>query len=103
MQDERDIVVFEDEEGGEFELEVVDYFTYKEQEYVILVDADAQEHEHEHAPGEECDCEDTDMYIMKVIVDGEFEEFMPVEEDMLEELCKVVEEHYSEIAEDDEN
>ena len=41
MQDERDIVVFTDDEGNDFELEVMDYFFYNGQEYAVLSDADA--------------------------------------------------------------
>ena len=48
MQDERDIVVFTDDEGNDFELEVMDYFFYNGEEYAVLSDADA----------EECDCEE---------------------------------------------
>ena len=41
MQEERDIVVFTDDEGNDFELEVMDYFFYNGQEYAVLSDADA--------------------------------------------------------------
>ena len=50
MQDERDIVVFTDDEGNDFELEVMDYFFYNGQEYAVLSDADAE--------GEACGCEE---------------------------------------------
>ena len=56
MQDERDIVVFTDDEGNDFELEVMDYFFYNGQEYAVLSDAEDAE----------CGCEecahDEDVY-----------------------------------------
>ena len=90
MCDERDVVVFTDDEGKEFELEVVDYFEYEDQEYAVLMDT------------EECDCEDecceheTEVYIMKIVVNGEMEEFLPADEDKMEELIKVVEARFEE-------
>lgn len=36
MEDlDKDIVVFNDEEGNEIELEVVDYFDYENEEYAV--------------------------------------------------------------------
>ena len=90
MCDERDVVVFTDDEGKEFELEVVDYFEYEDQEYAVLMDT------------EEYDCEDecceheTEVYIMKIVVNGEMEEFLPADEDKMEELIKVVEARFEE-------
>ena len=92
MQDERDIVVFTDDEGNDIELEVVDYFFYNGQEYAVLTDpeeegeCDCCDHE-----GEECDCcdGDQDVYIMKIEqVDDDMEEFIPVEDDAL--LAKLI-------------
>ena len=85
MEEERDVVVFSDDEGNEFELEVIDYFDHEDQEYAVLMDT------------EDCDCEDeeceheTEVYIMKVVVNGEMEEFLPADEDKMEELIKIVE------------
>ncbi len=85
MEEERDVVVFSDDEGNEFELEVIDYFDHEDQEYAVLMDTEA------------CDCEDeeceheTEVYIMKVVVNGEMEEFLPADEDKMEELIKIVE------------
>ena len=73
MEEERDVVVFSDDEGNEFELEVIDYFDHEDQEYAVLMDT------------EDCDCEDeeceheTEVYIMKVVVNGEMEEFLPAD------------------------
>lgn len=86
---ERDIVVFTDEENNEFELDVVRYFEHKGQEYAVLMDFAASCHEDDNCD-DCCDCE-ADMYIMKIVENGEFEEFLPVEEEIFDELVQVVE------------
>ena len=110
MEEERDLVVFSDDEGNEFELEIVDYFDYEGQECAVLVDPESGcgcgcgcecddeecegEHEHEHEHGAE-------VYIMKIVVNGEYEEFLPADEDKMEALSKIVEERF-EAMDDDE-
>lgn len=97
-----DIIEMTDDEGNTILMQVVDYFYYNGEEYVILTDSinddecDCEEchHEHEHDEQCACGCEDCDeaeeitCYIMKVIestVDGEeVEEFVPVEDQALE-------------------
>ena len=95
-----DVVSFTDEDGKEFEMELIDEFDYKGETFVVLAELNEDDECGEdcacegHADGEECDCEDTEdsLYIMKVSrVNGE-EEFLPVEEAMLQELISVVEE-----------
>ena len=54
MEEERDFVVFTDDDGNDFELDVIDYFDYKGEEYAVLIDAN-QECDCENE--EECDCE----------------------------------------------
>ena len=99
MQDERDIVVFTDDEGNDFELEVMDYFFYNGQEYAVLSDADAEgeacgceecAHDHDECDDEECGCGDQEVYIMKIEqMDDDMEEFVPVEDDaLLEKLAE---------------
>lgn len=96
MEEERDVVVFSDDEGNEFELEVIDYFDHEDQEYAVLMDT------------EDCDCEDeecgheTEVYIMKVVVNGEMEEFLPADEDKMEELIKIVEDRIAAWDEEDD-
>ncbi len=109
MEEERDLVVFSDDEGNEFELEIVDYFEHEGQEYAVLVDPESG-----CGCGCECDddsCEDKDkddhengseVYIMKVVVNGEYEEFLPADEDKMEVLSKIVEERF-EAMEDEED
>ena len=92
-----DLIEGVDEDGNNILLEVVRYFFYNGEEYVVLGEA------HEGECG--CECEDCDheeddeeavnLYIMKVVEkeeDGEeIEEFLPVEdEDLLEKLIEVV-------------
>ena len=89
MEEERDVVTFSDDEGNEFELEVIDYFDFEEQEYAVLVDpatADAE-------------AEETEVYIMKVAVNGEYEEFLPADEDKMDQLEKIVEQRFEEMDE----
>ena len=35
---ERDFVTFTDDDGNDFELDVIDYFEYEGQEYAVLMD-----------------------------------------------------------------
>ena len=94
MQDERDIVVFTDDEGNDFELEVMDYFFYNGQEYAVLSDAEDAEcgceecaHDEETCDDEACEgCADQEVYIMKIVqMDDDMEEFVPIEDDSLME------------------
>lgn len=114
---ELDLIEMTDDEGNTILMEVVDYFFYNGEEYVILTDSihdedcDCDEcHEHEHDEQCACGCEDEEAeeitcYIMKVIestVDGEeVEEFVPVEDQALE--AKLIEIATTKLnAEDDE-
>lgn len=108
MDEDRDFIVLEDDDGNTIELDVVDYITYDGLEYALLIDSseacDCEECEdeecaHEHADGEECDCEGPALYVMQVIVheDTDTEEFIPVEdEDLMEKLVKIMQTRYDE-------
>ncbi|MCH5278228.1 MAG: DUF1292 domain-containing protein [Christensenellaceae bacterium] len=81
MEEERDFVVFTDDDGNDFELDVIDYFDYEGKEYAVLID---NNDECECGDEEECDCE-ANIYIMQIVVNEEedTEEFVsPAEEDM---------------------
>lgn len=92
MEEERDIVVFSDDDGNEFELEVIDYFDYEDEEYAVLTDPDACEAcEKEDS---ECDGCEMELYIMKIKVDGDMEEFLPADEDKMDELIKIVDQRF---------
>lgn len=103
MENEQDLVVFTDDDGKELTLEVLDYFFYNGQEYAVLTDVDGEGEE----DGEACDChecnedcdheEEESLYIMKVIAVGDDqEEFVPVEDDLMETLIKIVQERFEE-------
>ena len=110
MEEQRDLVVFSDDEGNEFELEIVDYFDYEGQEYAVLVDPESGcgcgcgcecdddecegEHDHEHG---------AEVYIMKIVVNGEYEEFLPADEDKMEVLSKIVEERFEAMEDEDDD
>ena len=96
MEEERDIVVFSDDEGNEFELEVIDYFDYEEQEYAVLMDTNDVDGE------EDSDEHETEVYIMKIVVDGDMEEFLPADEDKMDALIALVEERFAEWENEDE-
>jgi hypothetical protein len=104
--EEMDIVEGTDEEGNKVLLQVMEYFFYNGEEYVVLGAADecdcedgeceacaqGEEHEHEH---------ETDLYIMKVNTSTdengeEVEEFVPVDEDLMDKLIQVVQTNFSE-------
>ena len=89
-QEDRDIIELEGEDGAVLRLCVERYFFYNGDEYVLLSDeCDAQE-------GEEIS-----RYVMKVQPlpdeDGEeMEEFVPVDDDLMEQLIRVVETAFDE-------
>ena len=81
MEEERDLVTFETDDGEEFDLEVLDYFDYEGQEYAVL--AQLEEDVPEDA--------DTEVYIMKVTEEGDDEVFLPADEDKMDALTEIVE------------
>lgn len=116
-EENRDLIEGVDEDGNSVLLEVVRYFFYNGEEYVVLSEAQ---------PDSECDCdcehcahtpeEGTDedeeeavnLYIMKVVEtteDGEeMESFEPVEDDdLLEKLIEIVQEDFDSDEETDDD
>ena len=87
-QEDWDIIELEDDEGETIRLCVERYFFYNGEEYVLLSDAcDAQ------------DENDISRYVMKVQpVEGEgnedMEEFVPVDEDLMDQLVEIAEAIY---------
>lgn len=104
MEEERDVVVFADDEGNEFELDVIDYFEHENQEYAVLMDLnDLPEEECDHE-GEDCDCgQEHDVYIMKVVVNGDMEEFLPADDALLDTLADIVEQRLADLEIEDED
>lgn len=94
----RDLVEMEDEDGNIVTLEVMRYFFYNGEEYVVLNELQDEE--------EETDEEEVQVncYIMKVVEgqdgDEEVEDFLPIEDDDL--FNKLVEVANAEYAEDQE-
>lgn len=84
MEEERDLVTFVDEDGNEFDLEVIDYFMHNEKEYGVLIDPDLPD-----------DADYFEVCIMEIVQheEEELEEFLPVEDEALQaELLKIAEE-----------
>ena len=98
-----------DEDGNQVLLQIVRYFFYNGEEYVVLGDAQTEDECGCHC--DECEtCEDEEpvnLYIMKVVEsedDEDSEEFVPVEdEDLLEKLIEIVQTDFEKESElDDE-
>lgn len=92
MEQNQDLVVFVDDAGDEKTMEVLDYFYYEGQEYAVLTEYDESAEAHEH-----CGCceghehEEQDAFIMRVVPVGEDqEEFVPVEDDLMDKLIDFV-------------
>jgi len=98
MNEELDIVVFEDDAGNEIKMEVIDYLHYEGKEYAFLAVLPEDEADEE---------EERDVFIMEIVPvpgDDEMEEFMPVEDEALaEKLIEIFENSdFDEIFEDEE-
>ena len=110
---EPDLIEGTDEEGNKVLLQVMEYFFYNGEEYVVLGDV-----EEDGDTPESCDCEachghecghehEVSLYIMKVITStedngDEVEEFVPVDEDLMDKLIQVVQTNFSEDEDDEE-
>jgi len=85
MDEERDLVVFEDDAGNELTMEVLDYLAYEGKEYALLT-----EYVEDDEDGDED--EPIEVFIMEVVPVGEDqEEFVPVDDDLAETLIKIFE------------
>lgn len=77
---EKDLVVFEDDKGNEFTLEVLDYMFYEGKEYAVLAEMN------ENNDGQR------EAYVMEVVpVGDDMEEFVPVDEALAEKLIDIIE------------
>lgn len=115
LEGDTDLIEGVDEDGNKVLLQVVRYFYYNGEEYVVLGDAQSED-------DCECDCEDCEschhheaddeeeeavnLYIMKVVPsveDGEdMEEFVPVEDEaLLDKLIKVVQTDFDKVGQDE--
>lgn len=94
-----DLVVFEDDDGNELTMEVLDYLSYEGKEYALLAEYDPTLTE---------DSEDVrEAFVMEIRQaedDEEFEEFVPVEEALAEKLIEIFQSTDFELVEfDDED
>ena len=98
MDEELDLVTFEDEEGNKLVMEVLDYLAYEGKEYALLT-----EYVEDDEDGDED--EPIEVFIMEVRPVGEDqEEFVPVDEALAETLIKIFEsDDFDEVYEDDED
>ena len=97
MDDELDLVVFEDDQGNEITMEVLDYLFYEGTEYAVLAEY------HEGADEDE-QREVAVMEVRPVKDDEENEEFVPIEDALAERLFELYQTNYDEdeVFEDDE-
>ena len=99
MDEELDLVVFEDDAGNELTMEVLDYLAYEGKEYALLTEYV----EDEDDDGDEE--EPVEVFIMEVKPVGEDqEEFVPIDEALAETLIKIFEsdDFEDDVFEDDE-
>jgi tryptophanyl-tRNA synthetase len=85
MDEERDLVVFEDDAGNQMTMEVLDYLAYEGKEYALLT-----EYVQDDDDGNED--EPVEVSIMEVVPVGEDqEEFVPIDDALAEKLLKIFE------------
>ena len=98
MDEELDLVVFEDDAGNELTMEVLNYLAYEGKEYALLT---------EYVEDEDDDDEDepVEVFIMEVRPVGEDqEEFVEVEEELAQTLMKIFESNdFDEIYDDEDD
>ena len=105
-QENADLIEAVDEDGNSILLEVIRYFFYNGEEYVILGDAQTTDCDHDHSECEHDNCgeETVDVFIMKVVdseEDEDMEAFVPVEDqELLEQLIRVAEATFVEDADE---
>lgn len=92
MDEELDLVVFEDDQGNQITMEVIDYFFYEGKEYAMLTDY-KEDSECDACEKEDCDgCPQQEIVIMRVEpVGDDEEEFVPVDEALASRLIEMIE------------
>lgn len=98
MDEERDLVVFEDDAGNEITMEVLDYLCYEGKEYALLTEfvEDAEEDD---------ESDTIEVMIMEVApVGDDQEEFLPIDDDLAEKIMAIFDSNdVDELYEDDED
>jgi len=97
MDEERDLVVFEDDAGNEITMEVLDYLCYEGKEYALLTEYVEDDDDDEEG--------EIEVMIMEVVpVGNDQEEFLPIDDDLAEKVMAVFESNeMDEVYEDDED
>ena len=92
MENEKDLVVFEDDNGNELTMEVLDYLFYEGKEYALLAElGDGACEACDTKECEECGSK-REAFVMEVVPVGEdMEEFVPVDEELAEKLMDIME------------
>lgn len=90
MAEERDLVVFENEEGDELTMEVLDYFFYEGKEYALMTEAVDGCGECDEETCEGCEHEG-DFFVMRVEpVGDDEEEFVPIDDELSDKLVELI-------------
>jgi len=99
MDEERDLVVFEDDAGNEITMEVLDYLCYEGKEYALLTEY--VEDEDDEADEDEA----IEVMIMEVApVGDDQEEFLPIDDDLADKIMAIFDSNeMDELYEDDED
>ena len=99
MDEERDLVVFEDDAGNEITMEVLDYLCYEGKEYALLT-------EYVEDADEAADEDDTiEVMIMEVVpVGDDQEEFLRIDDELADTILALVDsDEMDELYEDEED
>lgn len=97
MDEERDLVVFEDDAGNELTMEVLDYLCYEGKEYALLT---------EYVEDDDADEEDEiEVMVMEVRpVGDDQEEFVSIDDDLAGKIIAIFDSNeFDETFEDDED
>ncbi len=100
MDEERDLVVFEDDAGNEITMEVLDYLCYEGKEYALLTEY-VEDADDEAADEDEA----IEVMIMEVVpVGDDQEEFLPIDDDLADRIMAIFDSNdMEELYEDDED
>lgn len=103
--EDKDLVVFEDDQGNRIEMEVLDYLFYEGKEYAFLAEFDGGKCDGcEEKSCEECE-DKREGFVMEVVpLDDDMEEFVPVDDELAEKLIDIfVNSDFDEDYDDDED
>ena len=83
MDEERDLVVFEDDVGNELTMEVLDYLCYEGREYALLTEFNEDEEEADEA-------DEIEVMVMEVRpVGDDQEEFVAIDDDLADKIMAI--------------